>query len=351
MRRRVTTFAAGLTLVIGGATACLLATSATATAASPIVVGDCSTTVKGAPGTPISLSSSAVLDPVLTVVKAVPLLGGTLSGGVRGAVSAMPAIPLGFVPSANSTISGAAVADAAAPRIKNAISGVALIGPVLNSVVTDVHGALAKTCGIAVTVVNTAVAPVQEAAAAVEQGAAALPLPGGGGDNTPDTPNTPGTPAPGQQPGANPGGGTEAPAPGANAVVRPDSPAAQALPKSSNPVVGGGLPAGGDLSLHRSDLSLGRAPLTDYSAIPFAQAGLFSPAEGLRYDGATSSYTPQFGILGGRDANGVLAAGHAEALDPVRGGKIALPVLLAVLALSGVAAGLVRTWVLRRTAA
>ncbi len=60
-------------------------------------------------------------------------------------------------------------------------------------------------------------------------------------------------------------------------------------------------------------------------------------------------YTPQFGILGtDNPGDGVQAAGRAEALTPPEGQKIALPVLLAVLALSVVTAALVRTWVLRR---
>jgi hypothetical protein len=88
--------------------------------------------------------------------------------------------------------------------------------------------------------------------------------------------------------------------------------------------------------------------MVNYGNIPFARAGLFSPSPGVRYGGSVSGYTPQFGILGAANPDAVQAAGHAEALRPSGGTKIALPVLLAVLALSCVTAALVRTWVLRR---
>ena len=76
---------------------------------------------------------------------------------------------------------------------------------------------------------------------------------------------------------------------------------------------------------------------------------LFAPSPGVRYGGAVSGYTPQFGILGADpNQNGVSVAGNAEALRAPSGTRIAFPVLLAVFALSGVTAALVRTWVLRR---
>jgi hypothetical protein len=87
--------------------------------------------------------------------------------------------------------------------------------------------------------------------------------------------------------------------------------------------------------------------MVDYSSIPFARPGLFAPSPGVRYGGSVSGYTPQFGILPS-DPDGVQTAGHADALGTPSSTKIALPVLLAVFALSGVTAALVRTWVLRR---
>ncbi|MGH3861266.1 hypothetical protein [Actinokineospora sp.] len=334
MRRRYKTFATGLVLVLGGALASL--TSGTAAAASPIVLGDCSTSVQGTPGTPISLSPAAVLDPVLSVVRAVPLVGGTLAGGVSTAVSGMGNIPIGTIPSANTTISGGTIAAAAVPRIRSAIQGVPLIGPVLGGIVTGVQDALTSGCAVVVTVVNTAAAPVQEGtkavAGAVEQGVAALPLPG-----NPTNPTQP----PGTTPGA-PGGGTGGTPGGSNG--------GGALPGSNQPVVGGVPSAGG--MFFSPNYNFGRSPTADYSNLPFAKAGLFSPSPGVRYGGGVPGYSPQFGILGtNNDTDGVQAAGHADALTPIGGNRIAFPILLAVLALSGVTAALVRTWVLRRMTA
>ncbi|WP_026421756.1 hypothetical protein [Actinokineospora inagensis] len=338
MRRRGKTGVATLVLVLSGTTAALLAGSGTAAAAEPIVVGDCATTVQGAPGTPISLSPAAVLRPVLDIVNAVPLLGPSLAGGVSGAVSSMGNIPLGAIPAANSTIPGGTIAAAAVPQIKNAIGKVPLIGSVLNGVVSSVQSTLTAGCSITVQVVNAATAPVQDGAkavaGAVQQGTAALPnlVPG----LIPGTPNKPGT-----NPGTTPGnpqtpGGT--PGTTGNPTTGPNT-----------SVIGGITPGG--LPLYGSGLSFGRSPMTDYAGIPYAEAGLFSPSPGVRYGGSVPGYAPQFGILGSGDANGVQAAGHAEAMDSPGGRGIELPVLLAVFALSGVTAALVRTWVLRRTPA
>ncbi|PPK68031.1 hypothetical protein V5P93_007379 [Actinokineospora auranticolor] len=336
MRRRGRAVAVGLTVVIAGTTTGLLAGTGTAAAAPPIVVGSCATTVQGAPGTPIALSPTAVLDPVLRVVNAVPLVGQGIAGGVRNALSAMGNIPIGTVLAGDSMISGGSIAAAAVPRIRDAIGKVPLIGPVLGGIIGDVQQTLTAGCAITVKAVNDAVAPVQDGAGAVagavERGAAALPqlpnlLPG-----TPGTPGKPGT-NPGTQPGTNPGtrpGGT---APGGG------------LPGPDSKVVGGVATGAPPL------FGTGRAPMTDYTGIPFAPAGLFSPAPGVRYGGTIPGYAPQFGILGAGDADGVQAAGRAEALDAPGGNKIALPVLLAVFALSGVTAALVRTWVLRKTPA
>ncbi len=111
----------------------------------------------------------------------------------------------------------------------------------------------------------------------------------------------------------------------------------------------GGVPFGG-VDLSRFMWS-GRSPMADYSSIPFARPGLFAPSPGVLYGGSVPGYTPQFGILGTDNRDGVQAAGHAEALSAPAGDKIAFPVLLAVFALSGVTAALVRTWVLRKAPA
>jgi hypothetical protein len=171
--------------------------------------------------------------------------------------------------------------------------------------------------------VNQAAAPVQDGTKAVadasERTVGGL-LPGSS------------SPGPG---GGTPGGGGSGPGAGV-----PGAP--------NQPPIGGVAPGG--WSLYPPGLSgLGRWPMAAYGSIPFAQAGLYSPSPGVRYGGSVPGYTPEFGILGTDDKDGVQAAGRAEALTPPEGQKIALPVLLAVLALSVVTAALVRTWVLRRS--
>lgn len=97
--------------------------------------------------------------------------------------------------------------------------------------------------------------------------------------------------------------------------------------------------------------NFGYAPMRDYSTIPYANAGLFSPAPGLRY-GGIPGYSPDFGILGqAAEQDQVQNAGSASQLPSHSGGSlgdVGLPGLLGVLALAGASAGLVRTWVLRR---
>lgn len=112
----------------------------------------------------------------------------------------------------------------------------------------------------------------------------------------------------------------------------------------------------------------------DYSGIPEASAPTqgkavppdmrYSPQDGV--PGAPDS--PEFGVLGdggvgqgGKSGTGeggksgagdVRNAGNADALaaDDAAPNQVQLPMLLAVVALAGVTAGLVRTWVVRKTA-
>jgi hypothetical protein len=305
-----------------------LVASGTASASQPIVVGDCSTTVQGETGTPLAMSPTAVLEPVLNVVRAVPLLGPGLVDQVRTRVTNMGNIPLGTLPGADTTISGGTISSAAVPRIRSAIQSIPLIGGVLGQIIGGVQGVLSSGCGIVVDVVNKAAAPVQDGTKAVadasEQVVGGI-VPGGGGGG-------PGGGGPGSEvPGGGPGAGN----PGTG-------------PAPNNPPVGGVQP--GEWSLYPPGMwSFGRWPMADYGSVPFAQAGLFAPSPGVRYGGSVPGYTPEFGIIGtDRPGDGVQAAGRAEALTPPEGQKIAFPVLLAVLALSVVTAALVRTWVLRR---
>ncbi|KZB84953.1 hypothetical protein [Amycolatopsis regifaucium] len=227
-------------------------------------------------------------------------------------------------------------------------------GPVSGVLTGTINALLGTVCKVTVTVVNTVVAPVPvvgEPAAEALNGAVTGTTQAltGGGQKAPGAQPAPGKPAPGtgapQQGGS---GGT--PAQGGSPASGPGIPAANSplLPGTFTPNFGG-LPWG---------ISTGYAPMRDYSSIPMATAGLFSPSPGLRYGSQIPGYAPQFGIAA-EGENGtanpdVHTAGQAEALPNVSDGFTQdgkLPLLLAVLALSGVSAGLVRTWVLRRMAA
>ncbi|HET9142147.1 hypothetical protein [Actinophytocola sp.] len=314
MRRR---FAIALVLVFAGCLAAL-ASAGTATAAPPpIVVGSCATSVQGVPGQPVSLAPGAVLGVVVDAVRAVDPLN-LLWPTAQNTFAALPPIPIGALPTGTGYITGGTIASAVVAELNK----IPLLGPVIVAVTGTVQGSLTSLCGITVTGANAAAAPVQDGAKAVadaSQQATAGVLPG-----APPLPGNPPAPVPGG------GGGQQSPPPaGAN-----------------QPVVGG---ASGGSGL--SQYLWGRAPMADYGSIPFAAAGLFAPAPGVRYGGTVAGYTPQFGVLGADPQDGVRVAGNAEALHPKSGTRVALPVLLAVFALSGVTAALVRTWVLRRTPA
>lgn len=226
-------------------------------------------------------------------------------------------------------------------------------GPVSGVLTGTINALLGTVCKVTVTVVNTVVAPVPVVGApaaealndAVTGTTQALT---GGGKPAPGTQPQPGKPAPGTPGSGGPQtGGPGAPAQG-GAPTQGGIPAANSplLPGTFTPNFGG-LPWG---------ISTGYAPMRDYSSIPMATAGLFSPSPGLRYGGQIPGYAPQFGVATeNQDGNpDVQAAGQAEALPSVSDGFTQdgkLPLLIAVLALSGVSAGLVRTWVLRRMAA
>ncbi|ANN14262.1 hypothetical protein SD37_00395 [Amycolatopsis orientalis] len=225
-------------------------------------------------------------------------------------------------------------------------------GSVSGVLTGTINALLGTVCRVTVTVVNTVVAPVPvvgEPAAEALNGAVSGTTQAltGGGQKAPATQPAPQKPAPGtggpQQGGAPAQGGT--PAGGTGGFPAANSPL---LPGTFTPNFGG-LPWG---------VSTGYAPMRDYSSIPMAMAGLFSPSPGLRYGSQIPGYAPQFGISAeGENGTGnpdVHNAGQAEALPNVSDGFTQdgkLPLLIAVLALSGVSAGLVRTWVLRRMAA
>jgi hypothetical protein len=91
----------------------------------------------------------------------------------------------------------------------------------------------------------------------------------------------------------------------------------------------------------------GTVPMRNYGQIPVAMPGRFAPTPDSRYGGVPgqAGYVPS-GTLGNGDD--VRTAGRAVALGAGGPAPLSLPMLLAVLALSGVTAALVRTWALRR---
>ena len=331
MRRRMRGAAAAAALLLSVCTFGLVG-SGTAAAAEPIVIGSCATSVNGVPGQPVSLAPGAVLGVVTNAVRAVPLLGPPLAGAANKAFAALPPIPIGALPNGTGHITGATIANAVVAELRK----IPLLGPVLGAVVNSVRSTLTAICEVTVTGANAVAAPVQDTADKVadtsEQVTKQL-VPGGGAAPGPGRPG-------GETPGGTPGTGG-GPAPGGGG----------GMPAPNQPPVGGLAP--GNWSLYPEGLAgLARSPLDFYGSIPFAEPGLFAPSPGVRYGGAVPGYSPQFGILGTDDpSDGVQVAGRAEALDPPRGQRIELPVLLAVLALSVVTAALVRTWVLRRAPA
>ncbi|CAM3599703.1 hypothetical protein KIPE111705_16215 [Kibdelosporangium persicum] len=324
--------AATFAVVIVVVTSSLLGGSIAA-AATPVVIGSCATTVQGEPGTPLQLQPGAVLEPVVNVVKALDPLN-LITPGVRSAFAALPPIPIGAIPAGGGFISGGQIANAVIAQLNK----IPLLGPILGGVAKDVQDALAGMCGVTVQVVNTAAAQAQGTTGALADaanGAAQAIIPGAGGSK-------PGTPGGGGTQPTKPGpGGSQGGAPGGSpTMTAPTLPVIDGPPQAP-PLMGW------------NGWSTGRSPMTDYSMIPFAQAGLYSPSPAVRYGTGVPGYSPQFGILGVDNPpnDGVQAAGHAEAIGGSSSrNDIDLSVLLAVLALSGVTAALVRTWVLRKAA-
>lgn len=122
---------------------------------------------------------------------------------------------------------------------------------------------------------------------------------------------------------------------------------------TSTPTPGSGVAGDGyqnpdQLWLYTPEKLAGRAAPHDYGGIPAVTPGAWSPSPDARYGGQVPGYTPQFGLVGAHDDQGLRTAGNAEALPIGRSDGVGLPVLLAVLALSVVTGTLVRTWVLRR---
>lgn len=287
-----------------------------ATAAEPIVVGSCATSVQGTPGTPVSLSPNAVLQPVTDLVRAVPLLGPPLVEPFKQAFSQLKPIPIGAVQAGTTTISGATIANAVVAELQK----LPLLGPIIGTLDKTVRATLTSGCAVVVTGVNQAAAPVQDGSKAIADASQQAV----GGVQPPKPPA--GQPQP--QPGTPPGGQPD---------VNPGTPGAPQ-----------GTQGNRDFALYSFGSNFGRVPLFTYGSLPFAMPGLYSPSPGVRY----GSQVPRASNGNGVDGDPVQAAGRATALPRLGGpGGVGVPVLVAVLLLACVTGALVRTWVLRRTPA
>lgn len=147
--------------------------------------------------------------------------------------------------------------------------------------------------------------------------------------------------------GADPAPGDGGAGPGDGGGKEGGGPARDNTPPEPN------SPATRDAGSYRStppSALYGSVPMmSGFSALPYYNTSMFSPAPGLRYGSGLPGYSPEFGILG-QDTPGSSTIQNAGSADALPGGRgdIGLPVLLAVLTLAAASAGLVRTWVLRR---
>ncbi|HEX4222805.1 MAG TPA: hypothetical protein VHZ97_10610 [Pseudonocardiaceae bacterium] len=341
MHARWTRFVAASTLTVAVAATGLFAAASPAEAATPIIVGSCATTIQGAPGTPVELSPGAVVQPLVNIVNAVSL--GLLGAPFQSAFDALPPIPIGAVPTGTGFITGGQIANSVVAAIKP----IPLLGPILGTVVTDVQSALTQGCGVTVQGVNAAVAPVQDGTQTLSnlgtQTGQSLGLPSK--STAPGNPGGPGSTSTPPGTSTGPGGDQSGQGPSSNEPV-PNFPGlGDGSDLLNNPAFG---------AAQLLDDGLAESPLARYSGIPFASAGLFAPSPGVRYGGDVPGYSPGYGVLNNGTntvPDGIQTAGEAQALGPLStpgGNGIGLPMLLAVLALSGATAGLVRTWVLRK---
>jgi hypothetical protein len=304
-------------------------------AAGPVVVGSCSTSVQGTPGQPVSLSPSAVVEPVATVINGIPLLGPPLVAPFRQAFNALPPIPLGAFPNGTATVSGADIAT----KVNAELAKLPLLGTVVNTVAPGVQQSLTKLCGVTLQGVNAAAGQVQQGSQALSQAAGQVPG------------------VPGRQPAPN-----KPPAGQPSTQSNTGSPQGASQGQAGQQSGGqtGFTPVGGlsptEVLLYpfgKIGENFGRVPMFSYGSLPFALPGGFSPSPGVRYGSqAPGLGGTGFSPSGSGQSEAVQTAGQAQALPNSHGvGGVGAPILLAVLALSCVTGALVRTWVLRRSMA
>lgn len=289
--RSVLTATAIAALVSGGS----LALGGTA-AATTHQADTCTSSVNGAIGEPVAVQAESLRE----LVKLGAREAGTLAIADLAAhdVAKKGSLEVGQVANEQeSVVSGEAIGDATVDALNGSLGLGLNPGKTLDSIKRKVAG----NCAI----------PVQASNFVVPSPPQPEPAPGGAPDTAP-TPTEGGT-----------GGDTPTPSP-SNSTGSGDA----------------------------------RAPQRSYDDIPVVPPGVSAPPPGTRYPGASpvpGMQAPQMGDLDGPDQQQVAPqpdvrnAGNADALAaPEKPGTVELPMLLAVVALAGVSAALVRTWVVRR---
>ncbi|MDV6011027.1 hypothetical protein [Haloechinothrix sp. LS1_15] len=284
-----------------------IAMPATAAGSSPLIAGDCGTTLSGKPGQPVSLNLESAL-------------------GISGA----PTISLGKAREGTRTFS------VPGSELTQYLSGLPLLGAVIPSV-----------CEVTVKAVNTAAAPVQEATEPVRERVKETTervresIGGGGGSD-------PGAPAPAPGGGSDSGGSSGGQQAGGEPREQERQPEPRNRPSSSDVYHPSSVPGSSGLP---TTLASGYLPMDNFTSAPHTD-DTFAPSPGVRYGNQIPGYSPEFGLLGQGDESEdreINNAGSADGLPSHGSGGIGMPMMIAVLALSAASAGLVRTWVLRRT--
>lgn len=292
--RKALTVTAMAAVVTGGA---LLTTGSAS--ASTMLADSCAGSVTGNMGDQIAVQGQSLSDVVKTAAKTKEIflhLNGVDPDALAKAIAGKGALTVGQIPqTAGSSVGGSVVASVVTQALQDE-SGLGLLGT-KDETLDAIRAGVTKSCGITAIAANY-VSPT--------------PARGDGTATAPSGPN---------------GGTTAAP--------------------------GGTLLGTGGIA------GTGTAPPRDYSNIPAASAGGFTVPPGIKYPGNNplpGEQSPEFGILGAGADTGqpaqsadVRNAGNADALaSPVPAGDVQLPMLFAVMALAGVTAALVRTWVLRK---
>ncbi|MGH3622571.1 MAG: hypothetical protein ACRDQ5_12380 [Sciscionella sp.] len=343
MAGRVSRIAAATAVVAATGTGAAMIGVGTADAANPLIAEKCGTAMSGHAGQAVMLNTASA------------------TGGSG------PTVTLGSVPR-----SGTQTFSMPTSQLGGLVHGLPLLGATLSSL-------LGGTCDVTVTALNAAPAPV---GAASNQGTGSTGSTSGGLlkpvtdllGNTINgvlgSPSSPATSAP-QAPVAGASGGsasgTAGGAASATTTTGPKRHTSQP-PAQSRPV--GELPFNQVPSIaglaNFSPFGNALSPSALYGNLPFVTSGMFR-TNGAGFGDQVPGFSPQFGMLDQNELTGqtgqtgqssnaadpVQNTGKAEALDRDTGDKgndVGLPLLVAVLALSGVTATLVRTWVLRRAA-